>query len=198
MVRREDAVGTDLSGVGGAFCDPARRDGTGRRLLDPRAGSPPLSFVLDLAARLPAVGLKTAPGIPHRLVPDGAEAQWVSVGGEVVEAGLWFGLPAREGVRRSALVLPAEGSAAPPAEVNDVDLPGVAAGPVGGFLYEPDGAVIRAGLVAAVAGMVEGRLLDGSIAYVTSDRAGAHPTGVGVRRRGGLRLPAQAAADLAA
>ena len=39
----------------------------GKRLLDPRAGSPPLSFVLDLATRLPAVGMKTAPEPVHDL-----------------------------------------------------------------------------------------------------------------------------------
>jgi ribosomal protein L23 len=43
------------------------------------------------------------------------------------------------------------------------------AGPVGGYLYEPDGAVIRAGLVGAVARAVRGRLVDRSIAYVTAD-----------------------------
>ena len=35
---------------------------------------------------------------------------------------------------------------------------------VGGFLYEPDGAVIRAGLVTAVAAGVKGGLLDPHIA----------------------------------
>ena len=38
-------------------------------------------------------------------------------------------------------------------------------------MYEPDGAVIRAGLVTAVAAGVNGRLLDHKIAYVTSDDA---------------------------
>jgi hypothetical protein len=38
-------------------------------------------------------------------------------------------------------------------------------------LYEPDGAVIRAGLVTAVAAGVHGRLLDHKIAYVTSDES---------------------------
>src|SRR4051794_35056269 len=108
-VRCEDATTTDLTGIGGAFLDPARRSASGKRLLDPREGSPPFSFVLELAGRLPAVGCKTAPGIPHPLVPEGAEAQWISVGGDVVEAGLWFGLLAREGVRRAALVLPPDG-----------------------------------------------------------------------------------------
>jgi hypothetical protein len=178
-VRCEDATTTGLGGLGGAYVDPSRRqtegkaDGRaeGRRLLDPRAGSPPLSFVLDLATRLPAVGMKTAPGIPHHLVPAGAEAQWISVGADVVEAGLWFGLLARDGVRRAALVLPADGDeTTPPAEVTDVDLAQPEVGEVGNVLYEPDGAVIRAGLVGQVAAAVGGRLIDRSIAYVTGDR----------------------------
>ena len=36
------------------------------------------------------------------------------------------------------------------------------------YLYEPDGAVIRAGLVAEVARAVDGGLLDATIAYVTA------------------------------
>ena len=144
---------------------------TGKRLLDPRAGSPALQFVLDLAGRLPAVGLKTAPGIPHHLVPDGVEAQWVSVGGDVVEAALWFGLTARGGIRRAALVLPADGdSSTPPVEVTDIGLPEPDVGPVGAVLYEPDGAVIRAGLVGQVAAAVGGRQIDRTIAYLTADR----------------------------
>ncbi len=178
VVRCEDATTTDLTGVGGAFVDPARRAASGKRLLDPRHGSPPLSFVLQLAGRLPALGMKTAPGIPHHLVPAGAEAQWVSVGGDVVEAALWFGLTAREGVRRAALVLPPDGvpstpdgvETADPVEVTDAGMPDAEAGPVAGVLYEPDGAVIRAGLVGQVAAAVEGRLVDPTIAYVTSDR----------------------------
>ncbi|HEX2808209.1 MAG TPA: SAM-dependent methyltransferase, partial [Kineosporiaceae bacterium] len=170
-VRCEDATTTDLRGVGGAFVDPSRRGADGRRLLDPRAGSPPLQFVHDLAGRLPAVGLKTAPGIAHHLVPDGVEAQWISVDGDVVEAGLWFGLTAREGIRRSALVLPAEGdTSTPPVEVTDVGLPVAEVGPVGAVLYEPDGAVIRAGLVGQVAALIGGRLIDRTIAYLTADR----------------------------
>ena len=43
--------------------------------------------------------------------------------------------------------------------------------PVGRCLYEPDGAVIRAGLVTAVAAGVNGGLVDEHIAYVTSDDA---------------------------
>jgi hypothetical protein len=167
VVRCEDVTTTELGGWSGAFLDPARRARSGKRLLDPREGSPPFSFVLDLARRMPAVGVKTAPGIPHDLVPEGAEAQWVSVDGDVVECGLWFGLVAREGVRRSALVLDGTGGGA---EVNDEGLPVPEVAPVGQVLYEPDGAVIRSGLVGQVAAAVQGHLLDRSIAYVTADR----------------------------
>ena len=44
-------------------------------------------------------------------------------------------------------------------------------GPVGGFLYDPDGAVVRSGLVAEFASTVDGRLADPTIAYVWADRA---------------------------
>ena len=177
VVRCEDATTTDLAGIGAAFVDPARRTASGKRVLDPRQGSPSLDFVLGLAGRLAAVGMKTAPGIPHAMLPPDAEAQWVSVGGDVVEAALWFGLTAREGIRRAALVLPADGvpddaagvEVADPVEVTDVDLPVPDVGPVGAVLYEPDGAVIRAGLVGQVAALVGGRLVDPTIAYVTSD-----------------------------
>jgi hypothetical protein len=166
VVRHEDAMTTRLDGLGGAFLDPARRSASGKRLLDPRAGSPPLSFVTELTHRLPAVGMKTAPGIPHHLVPDRAEAQWVSVDGDVVEAGLWFGDVARDGIRRSALVLDSAGGGT---DVTDAGMVDAQVGPVGSFLYEPDGAVIRSGLVAQVAALVHGRLLDRSIAYVSAD-----------------------------
>ena len=47
--------------------------------------------------------------------------------------------------------------------------------PVGRCLYEPDGAVVRAGLVTAVAAGVGGGLVDEHIAYVTSDEAFSTP-----------------------
>ncbi len=170
-VRHEDLRATSLDGIDGVFCDPARRDAGGRRVLDPHRASPPWDVVLGLVARVPAAGAKVAPGIPHDLVPAGAEAQWVSVDGDVVEAGVWFGAAARPGVRRSALLL--RGGRA-----HAVDDPGMAAaevGAVGRYLYEPDGAVVRAGLVARVAEEVGGHLVDASIAYVTSDRAVVTP-----------------------
>jgi hypothetical protein len=57
------------------------------------------------------------------------------------------------------------------ASLTEEDDPGAEVRAVGEFLYEPDGAVIRAGLVTAVAAGVEGGLVDEHIAYVTADAA---------------------------
>ncbi|MEJ5944398.1 class I SAM-dependent methyltransferase [Pseudokineococcus basanitobsidens] len=177
-VRCEDVTATDLDGVDGVWLDPARRDERGRRVLDPRRASPPLSFAEGLARERP-VGVKVAPGIDHDLVPAGWEAQWTSVDGDVVEAALWSGALARPGVRRSAVVV--RGGTA--AVVDDTADPFAASappvGPVGRHLYEPDGAVVRAGLVGAVVAALDGRLVDPSIAYVTADARLELPSATG-------------------
>ncbi len=171
-VRHADGLALDLTGVDAVFADPARRTSSGARVGDPAAYTPPLDRVLEVRARVPALGLKVGPALPHRAVPPDAHAQWVSVDGEVVEAGLWFGALAPEGPGRSALVLRA---GRPFVVLDDPDAPQADTGPVGAYLYEPDGAVIRAGLVQQVAHEVRGRLIDPTIAYVTADRLAPTP-----------------------
>ncbi|GAW51568.1 MULTISPECIES: class I SAM-dependent methyltransferase [unclassified Nocardioides] len=162
-----DATTVDPSGFDVAFADPARRTGRGRSF-DVDDWTPPWPFVERLLTRDSCV--KVAPGIPHGLVPDGVEAEWVSDHGEVKEAALWSGRLAT--TARRATVIGDGGLAT----LTDDDAPplgerGVEVRPVGGFLYEPDGAVIRAGLVTAVAAGVGGGLVDEHIAYVTSDES---------------------------
>jgi SAM-dependent methyltransferase len=167
-----DATTLDVSPFGTAYADPARRSGRGRSF---RADdwTPPWTFVQSLLTGRACV--KVAPGIPHSLVPDGAEAEWVSDHGEVKEAALWS--PRLATVVRRATVIGRGGLAT----LTDEDDPGAEAGPVGAFLYEPDGAVIRAGLVTAVAAGVGGHLLDRRIAYVTSDESFRTPFARGYR-----------------
>lgn len=184
-VRCHDVTTLDLPGMlepgDGVWLDPARRTGargSTRRTFDPEAFSPPYSFVLDVARQFPATGAKLAPGIAHRLLPDGehapaAEAQWVSVHGDVVECGLWFGPLAREGVRRSALVLDGAGSVHE--LLDETGLERAAVGEVGAYLHEPDGAVIRAGLVTEIAHRLGARQIDPTIAYLTTDTPASDP-----------------------
>lgn len=166
----------DLAGVGGLWLDPARRSGD-RRLTDPDAWSPPLDWAFPLAATLPT-GIKLGPGIDRDLLPSGVEAQWVSVGGEVVELVLWWGALARPGIGRSALVLGHEGAAelSSPADAVDAE-----PGALREYLLEPDGAVIRARLIGDLARSVDGRMLDPSIAWITTHNPVATPFGASFR-----------------
>jgi SAM-dependent methyltransferase len=176
-VQVADATDLDLGGFGVVFADPARRSARGR-VFDVEGWTPPWAFVTTLFERASVV--KVAPGIPHDLIPDGVEAEWVSEAGEVKEASLWSTYLAS--ARRRATVI-GEGGLATLTEEDD-PYDGIAERPVrglGGFVYEPDGAVIRAGLVTAVAAGVEGGLLDEHIAYVTSDRAFTSPFARGFR-----------------
>lgn len=161
-VQVADATRVDVSAFGAAFADPARRSPRGR-VFDAEDWTPPWPFVLDLLAGRAVV--KVAPGIPHEMVPEDVEAEWVSDAGEVKEAALWSAGLAT--TRRRATVIGHGGLAT----LTDEDDSGADVRGVGGFLYEPDGAVIRAGLVTAVAAGVHGGLLDEHIAYVTSDEA---------------------------
>ncbi|MEV6673511.1 methyltransferase domain-containing protein [Streptomyces sp. NPDC051162] len=158
-VRCADVTEIDTAAYDAVFVDPARRGGRGR-IFDPEAYSPPLSWAVRAALAAPRAALKIAPGIPHEAIPDEAEAEWISDGGDVKEAVLWFGTA--PGTRRATL-LPSG------ATLTGRGLPDPAVRPVGRYLYEPDGAVIRAHLVAEVAEDLAGGLIDETIAYVTSD-----------------------------
>ncbi|MFI6733560.1 methyltransferase domain-containing protein [Nonomuraea sp. NPDC050451] len=140
------------------FADPARRTSRGRTF-DPMAYSPPWPVVLDLLSRASRACVKVAPGIPYEFIPAGAEAEWVSYKGEVKEAALWTG---QEGARRRATLLPGGHTLTPTGAEAPV-------GPAGRYVYEPDGAAIRAHLVGEVSEIVNGRLLDPMIAYITGD-----------------------------
>jgi len=165
-----DATGVAVERYEGVFADPARRRAGGARVFDPRSYSPPWDFVAALPQRVPRTVLKLAPGIDHALIPAGAEAQWVSVAGDLVEAAFWTGPLAA--VPRRATLVSAAGTAV---ELFGSGVAAAPVGPVGAYLYDPDPAVVRAHLVAEFAEMVGGRLADASIAYVHADAYTATP-----------------------
>ncbi|MDY7087098.1 MAG: class I SAM-dependent methyltransferase [Actinomycetota bacterium] len=102
-----DATTVAVERYDAVFADPARRRAGRGRVFDPRSYSPPWDFIAGLAERVPQTVLKLAPGIDHELLPPGAEGEWVSVGGDLVEAAFWCG-PLAEAPRRATL-LPAKG-----------------------------------------------------------------------------------------
>ncbi|TDC04764.1 class I SAM-dependent methyltransferase [Nonomuraea longispora] len=158
-VRVADAAAVEPERYDALFADPARRTSRGRTF-DPMAYSPPWPVVLGLVSRARTACLKVAPGIPYTFIPEGAQAEWVSFKGEVKEATLWTGA-AHEAGRRATLLPGGHTLAATGVEAGT--------GPAGRYVYEPDGAAIRAHLVGEVAELVAGRLLDPMIAYITGD-----------------------------
>lgn len=169
-----DAESFDLDGFDAVYLDPARRTAghrETRRLDDPDDYSPSLDFAFGLAAERP-VGIKLGPGFDRERIPGDAEAQWVSVDGELVEMGLWFGALARPGVRRSALLLGASGAVELTASADSED---EEVGELGSYVHEPDGSAIRARLLGELARSSGSRMLSPGIAYLTGDEPAASP-----------------------
>jgi THUMP domain-like len=150
-----------------AFADPARRIG-GRRL--PAGESrPPLDWCLQLAGRVAAVGIKTAPGLPLELVPPGWEVELLADRRELKEAVLWS--PELATTTRRATVFPG------PRTLTAHRGPPLDCAPPGGWLLDPNPAVTRAGLVEELGRDLGAWKLDPRIAFLSADRPVASPFG---------------------
>ncbi|MDO4645232.1 MAG: class I SAM-dependent methyltransferase [Propionibacteriaceae bacterium] len=149
----------------GIFLDPARRTARGRTW-DTADLTPPWPLVERHLTGKQAAIAKLGPGLPKQLIPDGAGAAWVSVGGDVVEVMLSNISP--PGPR--AVVFP-RGEAEPHILVRGAGPLPVA--PPGRFIHEPDNAVIRAGLVAEA--IPDGWLLAAGVAYASSEAPASSP-----------------------
>ncbi len=169
-----DAEGVDVSDFDAVFADPARRTAghsETSRITDPDDYSPSLESLWRHADSVP-VGMKLGPGFDRDRIPSHAEAQWVSVDGDVVELGVWTGALARDGVRRAALVVSDVGTHELTASADSDD---EAVRPLGAYLYEPDGAVIRARLIGDLARRIGAGMVSDRIAYLTSDELESTP-----------------------
>ena len=149
--------------------DPARRDG-GRRRFALDDYRPRLDEVIDTHRGRDLV-VKCSPGIDFdqvlRLGFDG-EIEVTSYRGSVREACLWSAGLAQPGVRRRATVLgPSEPGGG---QVTDADPDDCPVRPAGRWIVDPDGAVVRAGLVRHYGARHGLWQLDPEIAYLSGDR----------------------------
>lgn len=154
------------------FFDPARRS-EGRRKFSVRQYLPPLPAVQSWLPRLATGGAKISPGVDlDELAGYDCEIEFISERGELKECALWFGA-FKSATRRATLVeadvihtlLP------DPAAAAAIEPPGA---PLA-YLYEPDPAVLRAGLVTTLAASLGARQLDPDIAYLTAASVPATP-----------------------
>lgn len=162
--------------------DPARRS-AGRRRFDPRAYTPPLDELAQIYRGRDSV-VKCAPGIDFaavRALGFHGEIEVTSAGGSVREACLWSASLSDPGVRRRASVL---GDDLRPAEqITDAEDDDCGAGEPGRWIVDPDGAVVRAGLVRQYAARHGLWQLDPDIAYLTGDQLPAGVRGFEILHR---------------
>ena len=158
---RADVRDVDLAGVDAVFTDPARRGpGAGGRRFRTGASEPPLDWCFALASRVPAVGIKAAPGLPAGVVPPGWETEFVADGRDLKEAVLWS--PALATAPARATILP-EGHTLLPEPGPDVPV-----APPGQFLFDPNPAVTRAGLVEDLGRRLGAWKIDPRIAFLSA------------------------------
>lgn len=178
FVEQADVTTIDLSKFDGLFFDPARRDLGGpvreraTRKFDPAAFSPTFDFVMEAASKKPT-GVKFGPGHPHEAIPENAEAQWVSVDGDLVELGLWFGSVARPDVKRAALLI--NGNTRHEIISHSAERMDAHIGQLAKYVYEPDNAVVRSHLIGQLAEQIQAHLFAPEIAYLTSDEKISSP-----------------------
>ncbi|WP_407688234.1 class I SAM-dependent methyltransferase [Mycobacterium sp. HUMS_1102779] len=148
--------------------DPARRDG-GRRRLRPEDYRPALDRLIDTYRGRHLV-VKCGPGMDfdalRRRGFDG-EIEVTSYRGSVREACLWSAGLAGAGVRRRASILDGAG---PGEQVTDAEPDDCGVRPPGRWIVDPDGAVVRAGLVRHYGTRHGLWQLDPDIAYLSGDR----------------------------
>jgi len=181
------------AGVDALFVDPARRDpGRGptgsRRRFDPAAFEPSPSELRPWLDRVAGWAVKWGPGLPlddasltapgavlAGLSPGDYEVEVVSWNGGVREAVLWGGECRQADRTATVLVGDLDGAeahvyrgdpAAPPPPVAPVP---------GDWLAEPDGALLRSGLLNAFAREHGLALLAPRIAYLTAERPVGRP-----------------------
>jgi hypothetical protein len=144
--------------------DPARRGG-GRRRFDPRDYTPALDRLLGAYADRDFV-VKCAPGIDFdqiRRLGFTGEIEVTSLAGGVREACLWSAGLAEPGVTRRATILDrAE-------QITDREPGECVTAPAGRWIVDPDGAVVRAGLVRQYGARHGLWQLDPDIAYLSGD-----------------------------
>ncbi|MFI6096805.1 class I SAM-dependent methyltransferase [Lentzea sp. NPDC051213] len=164
LVVRADAL-RPVSKATAVTADPARRDSSGRRKWHPQDFVPPLDELAEVYAGTD-LAVKCAPGIDFAVAPWADEVELVSLDGAVREACLWTRGLATQGVSRRATVIHGTSSWT----ITDASPDDCPVAPPGEWIIDPDGAVVRAGLVRHYAALHGLWQLDERIAYLSGDK----------------------------
>ncbi len=169
-----DAADAPLEPCSAAHLDPDRRP-AGRRTTQMQYFEPGPEQIEQLLLRIPDLALKLAPATqpPESWYALG-EWEWISRGGQCRQLVAWFGsLAQRAGSRRASLL----GADARPLRtiIGTEGLEAPRCDRIGRYLYEPDAAVLAAGLEGALAAEYGLHAIESGIAYLTGDAALTDP-----------------------
>ena len=155
----------ELAGFDGlVHIDPDRRPGSAGRVSRIEDYVPGLDFLRILIQNCRGGAVKVSPASNFGGKFPNAEIELISLNGECKEATVWFGELARDSPFRATVLPEGETIAGHPLEV------AVSMMPLGKYLYDPDPAVVRAGLVDVLADRLDLYRLDSAEEYLTSDQ----------------------------
>jgi hypothetical protein len=143
--------------------DPDRRAKAPSRAMRVEDYEPGLDFLRTLIAQSRGGAIKLSPASNFTEKFPGSEIELISLLGEAKEATVWFGALCREGPYRATVLPSGETIAGHPLDFS------ASRAPLGAILYDPDPAVVRAGLVDAVAERLALSRLDEAEEYLTGD-----------------------------
>ena len=156
---------TEQIGLAGlVHIDPDRRPGAGGRVSRVEDYEPGLPFLHGLMANCRGGAIKVGPASNFGGKFEDVEIELISLDGECKEATIWFGSLAGKAPFRATALPSGETIAGHPLEVS------AALAPLGRYLYDPNPAVVRAGLLDLVAHRHGLNRLDGAEEYLTSDK----------------------------
>ncbi|WP_278315274.1 class I SAM-dependent methyltransferase [Lolliginicoccus levis] len=181
LVIRADALVPSSRGTV-VVADPARR-ADGRRTHDPSKLVPPLPDLLTAYADRDLV-VKCAPGIDYDALGWPGEVEVVSLDGGVRETALWSRGLTDGGTTRRATILRSDGARDMLTDAEPDDIP---ERPEGQWIIDPDGAIVRSGLVRHYAAREGLWQLDPRIAYLTGDHRPAGARGHRILERAPFR-----------
>jgi len=166
VAERVTTLVTDVEGHAGesplVHIDPDRRKGA-RRSIRIEDYCPSLSFLRDQIESRHGGAIKLSPASNFGGKFPGCEIELISLNGECKEATVWFGSLAGEEKWRATALPSGETLAADPMSARPRMLP------LAKFVYDPDPAVVRAGLIDVAAESLSVGRLDAEEEYLTSE-----------------------------
>jgi hypothetical protein len=162
-----DVLTTDLSTAAAWHIDPDRRP-HGRRTTRVALHSPDADEIDRLRAQCPTAAVKLAPAadVPPHWAAEG-QLEWISRARECRQLVVWFDRLAPHAGRRTATVLAAD------VRRTVVEQPGAEleiAPRIGRYVFEPDAAVLAAGLAASLAGEHRLAAFAPGVGYLTGEQ----------------------------